>query len=326
MLGKFVVPTTVTPFAVVTISSGTVSAQLPPASAAISTMTLPGRIAATAASLMRTGARRPGTSAVVMTTSFAPICSTIHCALPLLLFGRKFFGVTACGLRVFAEIELEKLRAERLHLLFNDRSNVVTADDRAQAARRCDRLQSGNAGAEHQHLCRRYRSGRRREHRKKLRQVCRGQKHGLITGDVALRRECVHGLRARDARDHLHGDRRQSGIGQPSGERRIAERIEKSDRDAAAPQRRQGFVAGTADGDERVGLARQIGDVVNDRRAGGGVLFVGKGGRDAGAALNGDCDLRFGEARDGFGHEGDAALLNRGLAGNGNDHSRSLTS
>src|SRR5574338_595695 len=52
-----------------TISSATVPSTLPPALAARSTMTLPGRMLATCASLMRRGAGLPGISAVVMTMS-----------------------------------------------------------------------------------------------------------------------------------------------------------------------------------------------------------------------------------------------------------------
>ncbi len=50
-------------------SPGTVSSQLPPVSAAISTITEPGCILATVSAMISFGAARPGTSAVVMTTS-----------------------------------------------------------------------------------------------------------------------------------------------------------------------------------------------------------------------------------------------------------------
>ena len=52
-----------------TTSPGSVSSQLPPASPARSTTTLPGRMPSTASAVTRVGARRPGTSAVVITTS-----------------------------------------------------------------------------------------------------------------------------------------------------------------------------------------------------------------------------------------------------------------
>ena len=64
----------VTPPGVVMVSPGTVSSVLPPLAAAMSTMTVPGRIASTAARSRRMGERRPGMFAVVMTMS-APAAS-----------------------------------------------------------------------------------------------------------------------------------------------------------------------------------------------------------------------------------------------------------
>ena len=58
-----------------TVSPGLVSAQLPPVSAAMSTITAPGRMPATIASVTILGAGRPGTAAVVITKSTAATCS-----------------------------------------------------------------------------------------------------------------------------------------------------------------------------------------------------------------------------------------------------------
>src|SRR5439155_12898220 len=68
-LGRFRGAVTMTPLSVSIVSPGFDSAQLPPCSPARSTTTAPGRIALTASSSTRMGARRPGTSAVVMITS-----------------------------------------------------------------------------------------------------------------------------------------------------------------------------------------------------------------------------------------------------------------
>ena len=71
----------VTPFSVVVISPGCVPSQLPPASAARSTITEPWPMLATASAVISFGAGRPGTSAVVMTTSERAIwtCSASRC-------------------------------------------------------------------------------------------------------------------------------------------------------------------------------------------------------------------------------------------------------
>src|SRR4051795_2313943 len=71
--GRFKGPTILTPPSVVNLSPGRVSSQLPPASAARSTITEPGFMSATADAGMSFGAGRPGTSAVVTITSDLPI-------------------------------------------------------------------------------------------------------------------------------------------------------------------------------------------------------------------------------------------------------------
>ncbi len=62
-----------------TVSPGSVSSQLPPDSPARSTITDPGFIPRTASSVTSFGAGRPGTSAVVMTTSKPLIASVSAC-------------------------------------------------------------------------------------------------------------------------------------------------------------------------------------------------------------------------------------------------------
>ena len=64
----------VTPFSVAIVSPGLESSQLPPSAlAAMSTIIEPGFMARTASAVTRTGGLRPGTWAVVMTTSMPPI-------------------------------------------------------------------------------------------------------------------------------------------------------------------------------------------------------------------------------------------------------------
>jgi hypothetical protein len=62
-----------------TVSPGSVSSQLPPASPARSITTAPGFIRSTADAVTSLGAGRPGTSAVVMTTSNSVIASVSSC-------------------------------------------------------------------------------------------------------------------------------------------------------------------------------------------------------------------------------------------------------
>ena len=72
--GGLAMPTTCTPWWSTT-SPTLVSSQLPPWSAAMSTTTAPSAMPSTMDAVIRTGARRPGTAAVVMTTSERPTSS-----------------------------------------------------------------------------------------------------------------------------------------------------------------------------------------------------------------------------------------------------------
>ena len=73
-------PRMVTPFGVTMTSPGTVAAQLPPASAARSMITLPGRMLSTIGCVTITGACRPITRAVQITMSFLATVVAIRSA------------------------------------------------------------------------------------------------------------------------------------------------------------------------------------------------------------------------------------------------------
>ena len=74
--GRFVGPRIVT-LCTTTVSSACVSSQLPPRSAARSTITLPGFIMVTASAVISSGDCRPGIAAVVITTSLSEANSAI---------------------------------------------------------------------------------------------------------------------------------------------------------------------------------------------------------------------------------------------------------
>ena len=71
-------------------------------------MTLPGFIAATAASLMSSGALRPGTSAVVIDDVVRADVLDHPGPLALLLLGRQLLRVAARAFGIAAEVELEE--------------------------------------------------------------------------------------------------------------------------------------------------------------------------------------------------------------------------
>ena len=95
-----------------TVSPALVSSQLPPVSAARSTITEPGAIAATASAVISVGAGRPGIGAVVMITSCAGGVLGQRLAHLLVLLVGERARVAALGLGVGDEVELERPAAE----------------------------------------------------------------------------------------------------------------------------------------------------------------------------------------------------------------------
>ena len=90
-----------------------------------------------------------------------------------------------------------------------------SGDDRSEPARRRDRLEPGDAGAEHEHLCRGDRPGRGHQEWEEPRQPVGGDQRRLVAGHGRLRGERVHRLRARDPRDRLHRERDDAACGEP---------------------------------------------------------------------------------------------------------------
>ena len=79
------------------------------------------------------------------------------------ILGAHLLGVAAGGLGRLELLVLDgdELGAERLHLLLGRRPHVGRRHDRAQPARRGDRLQAGHADAHDEGARRRQRAGRR---------------------------------------------------------------------------------------------------------------------------------------------------------------------
>ena len=89
----------------------------------------------TALAGMSFGAGRPGTAAVVITTSKSGNPLLERSLLLRLLLGRELARVAA-GRLLRADSEVEEGRAEALHLLGDGRSHVERRDDARRAAAR----------------------------------------------------------------------------------------------------------------------------------------------------------------------------------------------
>ena len=157
-------------------------------------MTLPRAIWCTISAVTSTGALRPGMAAVVITTS----ARGDLLADELALAAQEVLGLLA-GVAAFAllglELELDKGGAEALHLCFGRGAHVVGADVRTEPPGGRDRLQAGDAGAEHEHLGRRDGAGRGHVEGEELRQLLGGEQHCPVARDQRLGREHVHRLR-----------------------------------------------------------------------------------------------------------------------------------
>ncbi len=136
------------------------------------------------------------------------------------------------------DVDDQERRAEALDLLLGGEPHVGGGDDAAETPRRGDRLQPGDAGAHHQHARRRDGTGRRHHHRHGAAELGRGIEHGAVSGEVRLRRQHVHRLRAGDARDELHGESGEPGAGIGLDIGALLQRLQHADEHGAALHQR----------------------------------------------------------------------------------------
>ena len=224
----------------------TVPSTLPPASAARSTITLPGRIVAICASLISRGAGFPGNQRGSDDDVLLGDVAGHQLGLSLLIFGRHFRRVAA---RTFALdpgdiLDEDRLGAERLDLFLRRRADVRGADLRAEPLGGGDRLQAGDPDAHDEDFGRADRAGGGHHHRERAAIGRRRLDHRLVAGEVRLRRQDVHRLGAGDARHPLHRQRLESGRGVSLDRLAAPQRIERTDQQRALA-RRPSSVAGS---------------------------------------------------------------------------------
>ena len=148
----------------------------------------------------------------MITTSTLPIASAISSCWRCCCSGVSSRAYPPAPSRSPPEIELEELRAQRLDLLLDRRADVEPLHDRAEPPRGRDRLQPRHAGAEHEHRRRPDRPRRGHQHRVVAAELHRADQRGAVPGDVRLRGQRVHRLRAADPRDRLHREARRARL------------------------------------------------------------------------------------------------------------------
>ena len=119
----------------------------------------------------------------------------------------------------------------------------------------------------------------------------------------------IHRLRARDARNHLHRERRHAGAFQRFDVLRISQWIEKSDHDRARPQRLQYRCGRTSDRNQRSSASGiRLRPVVDQCRSGSRICSSGKDGCGAGAARIRDIGARTSRVWNRFRYECDSTF------------------
>src|SRR3954470_13147784 len=237
----------------------------------------------------------------------------------LLLLGALLLGELA-GVAALAgglDAEVQPLGAQRLDLLGRLGAHVVAGGLRAQAARGGQRLQAGYADAQHQDLGRRDRARRGHQHRVEARGVVGAQQRRLVAGDVGLRAQRVHRLRAADPRDRLHREGRHAGLADRGEAVGVAARVEEPDQRLAGAQPRQLLRAGRRDLDHDLGApgvadggSSACEEVVRDQR---GITRT---------ALDDDLVTLRDELAHDLGHEGDSPLALDRFLRNADPHKR----
>ena len=131
---------------------------------------------------------------------------------------------------------VDPLGAERFDLVLDRGPHVGRLDHRAQPLGGRDRLQARDADAHDQHPRRLHRARRGHQHRHEPAVFVGGEHHRLVAGDVRLRRQHVHRLRARDPRQLLEREAGHARLG-AGLDRRGVVGIEQADQHGAGLER-----------------------------------------------------------------------------------------
>ena len=196
-------------------SPGTDPSMLPPDSAARSTSTDPGFIAATMA---RRHEPRSGTAGNGRGRQDDVGCRDVRREQLLLPAGTVFGELLRVSAARFgrAEVEVDERAADRAHFVGGCRAHVVGRDHPAEPLRGRDRLQTRDTRAEHEHARRSERSGGGHRHAEHAPERVGRDRHESVARQQRLRRQHVHRLRARDARQQVEGERGHTRVARGS--------------------------------------------------------------------------------------------------------------
>ena len=241
--------------------------------------------------------------------------------LGLIVLGH-FLGVAAGGLGrlEFFVFDRDEFGAEALDLLLGSRAHVGRGDDGAEPARSRDRLQAGDTGAHDECLGRRNRAGRGHHHRQRPAEFLGGINDGAVAGEIGLAGEHVHPLRAGDARQKLHRESGDAGLGHGAQRVLMPIGVHDGDDDRAFFQLRQLDRIRASHLEHDIGAGQRI---AGDSGAGRGIVGVENAGLDACTRFDGNLGAKADHFLDGFGSRGHARLAQIGFGNNRDFHQSS---
>ena len=253
--------------------------------------------------------------------------SAIFLGLLALVILGHFLGVAAGRLGILGglRIDLDELAAEGFDLFLDRRTDVKGIDHGSHALRGGDRLQTGNARAQHEHAGRCHGAGGGHHHRKGAAIFGCGIKHGLVTGQIALRRQDVHVLRPTDARQQFQGECGDPclGIGLDLGLVLQGGQVGNED----CPLFHQADLVYPLVGGQRplnlqhdVGILQRLRFVLGDGRARRDKAFIGKRSALARSGLDNDVETHSHIFLDGVRRSGNARFIRTALLRNGDFH------
>ena len=197
------------------------------------------------------------------------------------------------------------------------RAHVGRLDHRAQALGGGDGLQAGHAHAQDHHARGLHRARGRHQHGEEALVQAGRDHHGLVAGDIGLRRQHVHALGARGARRRFQRETGQAGAGQALQAGGI-ERVEHADHGGGGFHQPHFAGGGVAHLQHQLAAegAGHIGDLAADRLEG----LVGDAGRQARARLDPQAVALRLQFPGRLGSDGNTGFTRRGFSGNANLH------
>ena len=244
---------------------GSVSSQLPPRSAAMSTMTLPGfmtlhHLGGDQPGRGLAGDQRGGDDDVHLLGLLG-----VHLALGLLEALAHHLGVAAAAGAFFLIIDLHEFAAQRHDLVGHFGTGVVGAHDGAQAGCSADRRQAGHAGTGDEDLGRRHLARGGDLAVEEAAEGVGGLDDGAVAGDAGLGGQGVHllgaGEHARQRVDGQHGDLARREL---LHQFRVLRRPDEGDQGLALVHQADFFSGRYAYLEDDVGCRPQLGCAVDD--------------------------------------------------------------